>query len=274
MSALTALLAAALWGTGDFFGGFAARHSPARLVAFVSQLSGVALALLAAPFLWGEVSRQDLTWGFVGGIAGGLAVMVLYQGFQRGRISLTSPIAAVGTAVFPAAFGLARGDIVTALQLVGGLTAIVAIWILASGGDDDGSVRASVVFGLGAGLGFALLLIGLGQVQTDALGPPLLASKIGGAVGLVVPTLATRSHTKGLGRGRRPAILAGVGAVAGNLAFLSAGADENLAIASVLAALFPAFTVGLAVAFLGERLDVRRTAGLILALVGIAVIVA
>ena len=191
MPAAFALLAAAPWGTTDFLGGVAARHATALAVATISQVAGVVTTAVAAPLLWGTTSVADMMWGLAGGAGGGLAVMVLYRGFQRGRISLASPIAAVGTAVFPAVVSMAAGDAATGLQYAGGIVALAAIWVLAGGGRDDerGPVRASVFYGVLAGAGFALLLIGLGQVEHD-FGAPLLATKLGGAVALLVPALA------------------------------------------------------------------------------------
>ncbi len=274
MSALLALAAAASWGTTDFLGGVAARHATARSVAAVSQLAGLAAALAALPLLWGDTSLVDAAWGFVGGAGGGIAVMVLYRGFQRGWISLTSPIAAVATAVFPAAVGLATGEAVAGRQIGGLFVAIVAIWVLAGGGRDErGPVRASVLYGVSAGLGFALLLIGLGQVE-GSFGVPLVATKLGGAVAILAPSLVRQLDLALPRPAMIPALVGGAIAVLGNVTFLAATGEGGLAIAAVLAALFPAFTVGLAVLFLGESLTTRRALGLVLALAGIAIIVA
>lgn len=274
MPALLALAAAASWGTTDFLGGVAARHAGARAVATVSQLSGLVCAVIAVPLLWGETSAADMAWGFVGGAGGGIAVMILYRGFQRGRISLTSPIAAVGTAVFPAIVSIVTGDPVEGTQYVGAVIAMTAIWVLAGGGrDDKGPVRASVAYGVMAGLGFALLLIGLGQVE-GSLGAPLVATKLGGALALFLPSVVQHLDLALPRKALIPAIAGGALAVLGNVTFLVASGDESLAIVAVLAAMFPAFTVGLAALFLGEALTRRRTIGLALALTGIAVIVA
>jgi drug/metabolite transporter (DMT)-like permease len=273
VSVLLALAAAAAWGTTDFLGGVAARHATARAVATVSQMSGLVTAILVLPWLWGDTSSGDVLWGLIGGAGGGLAVMVLYRGFQRGRISLTSPIAAVGTALFPTAVSILSGDPVTGIQAAGGALGIVAIWVLAGGGRDDrGPVRASVLYGVLAGLGFALLLIGLGQVQ-GSFGAPLVASKIGGAVALLIPGVIQRLDLTMPAPAAIPAVIGGVTAVVGNVTFLAASSDEGLAVVPVLAAMFPAFTVGLAVLFLGEALTRRRLAGLALALVAIGIIV-
>lgn len=273
MPALLALAAAASWGTTDFLGGVAARHATARAVATVSQFAGLMAALIALPWLSGDTSLADIGWGFAGGVGGGVAVMILYRGFQRGRISLTSPIAAVGTAVFPAAVGIATGDVVDGLQVVGSAVAIASIWVLAGGGRDErGPVRASVIHGVLAGLGFALLLIGLGQVE-GSFGMPLMATKVGGAVALLAPSVVTRLDLALPRRAMVPALAGGVLAVVGNVTFLAASSKEGLAIVAVLAALFPAFTVGLAVLFLREAFTRRRMLGLVLALTGIAAIV-
>lgn len=274
MSALLALAAAASWGTTDFLGGVASRHATARAVATASQLAGLVAAVVVLPLLWGDTSLADIAWGLVGGAGGGIAVMVLYRGFQRGRISLTSPIAAVGTAVFPAAVGIATGDAVRGLQVAGSLVAIAAIWVLAGSGrsDERGAVRASVAYGVFAGFGFALLLIGLGQVE-GSLGAPLVATKIGGAIALFAPSVVDRLDLALPRPAMIPAVVGGATAVLGNVTFLAASGDESLAVVSVLAALFPAFTVGLAVLFLGEELTRRRVLGLALALAGIAIIV-
>ena len=162
----------------------------------------------------------------------------------------------------------------TGIQYAGALTGIVAIWVLAGGGRHDrGPLRASVIYGVFAGLGFALLLIGLGQIE-GSFGVPLLATKVGGAVALLAPGLIQRIDLALPAQAAIPALVGGVMAVIGNVTFLAASSDESLTLVPVLAAMFPAFTVGLAVVFLGEALTRRRSIGLVLALVAIGVIVA
>ena len=66
----SALLSAAIWGSGDFCGGLASRKSgPFQVLALTAGV-GI-LVLLICGAAWGEAapSRQDIQWAALAGLA-------------------------------------------------------------------------------------------------------------------------------------------------------------------------------------------------------------
>ena len=119
MSAVVlALAAAALWGTGDFFGGLATRRVNVLIVLFWSHLAG-----LAGVAIWIVVScsarpGRDLLYAAAAGIAGAVGLGCLYRGMAIGAMGIVAPISATSPIV-PLAFSVARGDSPAAVQWAG-----------------------------------------------------------------------------------------------------------------------------------------------------------
>ena len=90
-----ALGSAAMFGVGDFMGGYAARRAaPLRVTALAQLASIVVLIPLVAIVPATTVTRPDLLWGAFGGVFGMLGVLGLYTALARGPMtpSATFPI--------------------------------------------------------------------------------------------------------------------------------------------------------------------------------------
>jgi drug/metabolite transporter (DMT)-like permease len=123
-----------------------------------------------------------------------------------------------------------------------------------------------------AGAGFGGLLIALSRVGDDAGIWPLTTTRLSGTIVIVLIALIARRSLTPV-RAALPAIAgAATLAILGNAAFLFAATDGDVAIAAVIGALFPAFSVLLARIFLKEPLTPARLAGLTLAAVAVALI--
>ena len=169
-------------------------------------------------------------------------------------------------AAVPVVVGVSLGDRPSTAAIVGICIAPIAIWLVA-GGDIGraGAARRPLALAVGAGLGFGTFFALLAQTPDDAGAVPLLAARATSITALVVAAVFTRPSTP------KPSVL-GLAIVAGALdmtangLFLWSSLDAELAIVGALVSLFPATTVLLAVAFLGERLDRKQTVGLALAI--------
>ncbi|MCB2223526.1 MAG: DMT family transporter [Actinobacteria bacterium] len=273
MAVLLALAAAAFSGSGDFLGGLASRRGRVMGVVLVNHLAGAVVVLAAAPLVGGSLDAGALWWGSVAGLSGAGGVVALYGGFTRSSMAVVSPIAAVGAAVWPVLFDLARGRDPGPVVLLGVVAGITAIWTLSSTGRLGGAahVREGVLFGMLAGLGFGTLLIFLSLGSGEGIWA-LVPARVSGSLVMAAVVAATRTA---LPRGREslaPSIGAGVLVTIGNSLFVLAAARGSLAVVSVLAAMFPAATVVLAWLVLGERLTRRHQAGLALALVAVGLV--
>ena len=273
MGVFFAALAAAFAGTGDFLGGFASRRANPWAVGTWNHIAGAVTVLAIAPFLDGSLSGELIFWGSLAGLGGAIGVMGLYSGFTRSDVAVVSPIAAVGAATWPVVWSIGSGDFPTGLVVLGIVTGLVAIWLVSGGsrqviaGDRDG-----LRFGLIAGLGFGAQLIFFSFTSDGSSIWALLPARVAGGV-IIAGVALWLGKSLVLPRDAvKPGIAAGSLTAVGNGFFIIATGLESLAVATVVAAMFPATTVLLARLVFHERLTPRRLLGLALALVAVALV--
>lgn len=294
---LLALAASVAWGFSGFVGGVASRTLRVAVVLLMSTLSGCAL-LLAVALLTGPpaFAGAELAWAVVAGLVGVAALGCLYAAMAVGMISIVGPISACGVAI-PVVIGLARGEQPSLLQVLGMVVAATGV-VLASLERDAGERGARFVAGLGlalaAAVGFGLWFA---TIDLASAHDPYWASVVNQAVSAVLALLLVvvrpglRATTDGgstapaaVPRSRSPlgvtpwllllAVTSGLSDATGVLTFAMSTGYGFLSIVSVIAALYPAFMVGFAAVFLHERPARHQFVGVVLALVGIALITA
>ena len=277
MAALLALCSAATYGIGDFCGGLAARRIPATTVLLWSHLLGLTLLAMSTLFIAGDPTAGDLLLGAVGGLAGAAGVGLLYKGLAVGQMSVVAPITALLSAAVPVVAGYAEGERPGGAAVAGMALALVAIVLVSA--QDGGTLRPSdarsVMYALGAGLGFGFFFVLLSHSGEDAGMWPLVAAR--GASVVVVGSLALLGlapRTPPI-RGSRE-LTAGAGALdaLANVLYLVAVRQGLLGVVSVLAALYPVSTVILARLVLHERFARVQVAGMALALPAVVLMAA
>jgi drug/metabolite transporter (DMT)-like permease len=269
-----ALAAAALWGTGDFFGGLATRRVNVLIVLFWSQLAG-----LAGVVIWIVVSGSarpgaDLLYAAAAGVAGAVGLGCLYRGMAIGAMGIVAPISATSPIV-PLAFSVARGDSPAAVQWAGIALALVGIVLVSrEPGGLGGGVAAGVGLALVAALGFGLFVVGLGEAAQESASWAVASARLS-SVTIVLLALAWTRTLPRLSRRFVPLVLAvGVFDTGANALIAVATTHGSIGIVAVLSALYPITTILLARAVLPERLGATRTAGGLIALGGAALIAA
>jgi hypothetical protein len=273
MGVFLAALAAAFAGTGDFLGGLASRRANTWAVATWNHAAGAITVLAIAPFLDGTLSGEAFLWGSLAGVGGAIGVLGLYTGFTRSDIAVVSPIAAVGAATWPVVWSIVSGDFPAGLVVVGVITGIMAIWLVSGGGRQvlEGD-RDGLRFGLIAGVGFGAQLIFLSFTSDGSSIWALIPARIAGGVLIAAVGLWLGKSLLLPRNAMTPGIAAGSLTAIGNGFFVIAAGLESLAVATVVAAMFPATTVLLARLVFHERLTARRLVGLALALVAVALV--
>lgn len=279
MSVILGLAAALAYGASDFLAGLLSRRASFLQVAVVAQLVAMTATLIALPFTSLQAPPLvALGWGTAGGAGSAFGALALYRGLGAGRMAVVAPISGVGAAALPALAGFALGERPAKLAVAGIVLALPAVWLVSSvdkrvsGG--EGSSAAGVVDGLLAGLGFALLFLGLAQAG-DGVGLwPLAAAHVTAA--LIICAIAVVSGTSLRPGAGVAAGAAGVGALGASATVLFFLATHRglLALAAVLTSLYPAVTVLLARITLGERFGRLQTLGLGLAAIAVVLIVA
>lgn len=265
MAALLALASAGTFGVADFLGGLATRRATVLAVTLITNLTGALVAVLLTVLIDGRWSAGAIGWGAAAGATGLIGLVLLYQGLADGPNRLVSPLSAVVAAVVPVVVGISLGERLTTLAVIGLAIAPAAIWLVAGGDLKLGTdATRPLALGIGAGIGFGTFFSLLAQTPDDAGAVPLVAARVTSLSILFIACLISRPGTPdrasvGI------AATAGMVDMAANGFFLWSTLEGELAVVGVLTSLFPAPTVLLAVVFLGERLDRKQGAGLILA---------
>ena len=271
-----ALIAAVVYGAGDFLGGLASRRSSTFSVVVWSQAAGFLVLAAALPFLPGSPHPADFGWGALCGIAGAAAVGLLYRGLAIGTMGVISPITALLAALIPVVYGVAvRGQTPSALAAAGIAVALVAVIAISAGPVESAArARLGLAEAFGAGALFGVFFVLLAQTRADAGLWPLVGARTAsfaafGAIGLIarIPIVPARPALRYI-------VAGGICDMLANVLYVIAAHGGALAIVAVLTALYPASTVALAAVFLHERLQPVQWAGVALALAGIACITA
>lgn len=282
-----AFAAAVSWGTSDFLGGQTTRGTPVSLVLAISQSCGFVICLAA--LLCGGVSMPT-GWPLIESVFAGLAAVValglLYVALTFGKSIVAAPLAASG-AVIPVAAGIAHGDRVNS-------TAVIAIVVMLAGvmgvssspGCEESSADEKprwliVIFSVGAAAatGIYLTLIGAASRAADPIGVITALKLSAAATAIVAGWVMRAARSRRHGAGVLPAPLRGI-TMGGILAVgvSDAGAEilyayashaGNLTVASVVANLYPAFTILLSIVVLRERIRPFQGAAATAALIGV-----
>ena len=124
---------------------------------------------------------------------------------------------------------------------------------------------AGVGLGLAAGVGFALLFVGLNRAGSAAGVWPVIAGQVAEVI-VLVGVLAGTGRVRARRRGAVAlSVFTGVSGGGATILYFVATHKGFLAVAAVLTSLYPAVTIGLARVFASERLSAARLAGLVLA---------
>jgi len=273
---LLATLAAVFYGAADFTGGMVTKRVATVPVVLLSQATGLVMVAIILPFLGTAPPRApDLWWGAGGGLAGGVGVALLYYGLANGTMSVVAPTTAVLAVAIPVLTSIALGERPGWLAIAGILLGIGAIALVSRPTvNTAGPPRPS---GLGvalvAGVAIGLFLLALAQTRPASGLWPLLTARLT-SVGLfaVIAVIVRRSVRMPV---KLAAIAVGGGALdmLANTLYLLAAQIGPLSPVVTLSSLYPASTVLLARAVLGERLNTWQTAGVGAALVAVLLIV-
>ncbi|MHC3467135.1 EamA family transporter [Streptomyces sp. 7R007] len=263
MGALLALTSAVCYGIVDFTGGLLSRRADFVAVTFLGQLGGLLLAATAALLVPAPSAHPaDLLWGALSGVGSGTAMHCLNRGLSRGAMSVVVPVSAVtGVALSVLCGVLLLGDRPGPLAWIGIVVTVPALWYVSGGGGDD--TGRGVADGLLASVGVAAQYLALAQAGAESGLWPVAAGRAA-AVAALLPGAVP--HARGLRlppRAGVQVVLVGAGAALALILYLLATRRQLLAVAVVLASLYPALPVLLGVALLHERLSGRQTAGLI-----------
>ena len=261
------------WGVSDFMAGLSGRRASPLVVGLVVQVAGFAVVLatlaVVAP---GAPTGGQLAWGAAAGVCVGIGTIGLYKGLSAGSMSLIAPISSVGVLV-PVIAGFVDGERPSTLAVAG--IGLVMGGLVVCGGARGPAGREGLAWAAVAAFGFGCFFVTLDRASADG---PLWATTASWTASLLFLTAVVLAARPGNppGRGRGIALALGAGALAAGATLGFALATERglLSLIAVLASLYPAVTLALAQALLGERLGPAQWAGVVAVLGGVGAIVA
>lgn len=307
IAVLVGLSSALVYGAADFFGGLAAKRIPAILVAALSALVGLTLSAALAFVIPGSLTADAVFWGAVSGLAGSVAIFLLYAALAIGPMSILSPLTALLSAIVPMTWGLVGGERLGVLGYAALGLALVAV-VLVGVVPERGAVRprpAGLAYAVGAGVLIGLFIVAFDRAPDGSGLVPLVANRVVGTVLLlsVVGVLALRGRMRahagrrvqtgdagveapgkstdpaavgirsGALRGVLPIVIAcGAADITANALILLGLQLGELSVIAVLTALYPAGTIALAAVVLRERIAPVQWIGLVVALAAAAML--
>lgn len=268
MTVVLGLLAAILYGIGDFAGGIASRRRGAITVLLWSYPVGAVLMGAMLPLFPGTLDTKAILYGIAGGVVGEVGVVLMYSLMTIAPINVISPVTAVLAAIVPIVVGVSIGERPHTSAWLGialGLAAVVLV-SRTTDASPHGRIGLRVIaLAFVSGLGFGLYFVFLARAGDGSGLWPLVISRVASAA-LIVPLAKARGAMLPV-RGSLLGIVALAGAcdALANMAFLLASRAGLLSLASVLTSLYPAMTVVLAGAVLKEHTSPTQRVGLALA---------
>ena len=277
MASLLALLSSGLWGSADYHAGKLSKRFPAIAVLGSTQAIGFVTGVILVLFTGAWTADAFGTGGYLiagacAGISGYLGLISLYAGLSTGRMGVVSPISSLG-ALIPLAYAIfIKGDQLSTILSIGVAAALIG-GFLASGPEvSQGLPLKPVLLALSAAIffGLALVFMAIGS-QSSALMTMTMMRTTTLIIGIGI--FLRYRHIGGLGKPELPILIfIGVADFAANLLLGVATTKGLVSLAMVLGSLYPIATALLAYKFLHERLHKVQYAGIVLAVIGVALI--
>jgi drug/metabolite transporter (DMT)-like permease len=279
---LAGLGAALSWGTMDIASALASRRLGSLKVTAGIQVVGAVLVGLLAIARGVALPADPVLLGAAAliGIIGAGAYLSYFTGLRIGPISLVSGVVAAYGGLVVVLAVVIRDESLTPVQILGAGLATLGVVLTAVA--FDGGIRATrlagpgVVFAVVALILFAVMTVGAAEaIEQSGWLEVLLVSRIVNAVvsvgavvvlsALAIPRFAAVLQVDTIGDGPRSWGMVVIGAVLDvtGLIVFSIGLEEaETWLVGLVSSFGPAFTILIAVAFLGERLKSAQWLGL------------
>lgn len=281
MGVVFGLLAALLWGGGDYLINRLTNLIGTSKALVVTQIlsllcwSGVALAVgfpaNATMSLWGTAALC--------GVFHVVGLVLTYRAFEIGTLSIVSPIAS-SFAIVTAVLALISGERPGASALIGATLLIVGVAVVTRGsGSGEATSLKGVPEALGSALGFGVMFWMIERVTKEVeMAWPLVILKIMATTYAIAVALAKKKATEEPAPKPRfvETLALGLGiAVSDTLAwacFIWGTSTKFTTVVTALASLFSVVTIILAAVLLRERLNRPQAIGIGVVLAGVLLV--
>jgi len=276
LSIINGILSALSWGTGDFAGGLATRKlGPYRAVFFCDFLGLLLLFFVNIFYREAMPPTSSLILAGLAGMTGSVGLMILYYSMAHGKMSIAAPVSALFAAAIPVIVGALIQGLPTLVQVIGFGLALLAVWLISQGDtlnrlplDHLSDLRLPLLAGLGFGSFFILMHYATEGISSTVW--PMIASRFAATIMLFVLVLVQRESFSVQRDAWGVVLVNATLDVGGNLFYLLALQTGRLDISAILSSLYPGITVLLAWIILKERISHSQWAGILVALLAIA----
>jgi len=270
-----ALIACLNWGISGFLAATKSRVMPVLTLLVFSSMAGVGMFLISVGVRGVQLPRDpSLLYAVLGGAVGCGGLYCFYRGLAVGAISIVVPVSAL-CVMLPVFTGLALGEILHPLQGLGLVAAVgggVMVSLEKNTAINKKRFAAGILPALGAALGF-----GAFYVVMDLAGAvdPLWAAMVSrlSFFLFLLPAILLKRPCLKIKTTHLPTVFTiGILDATAALAYTAATTKGLLSLVSVISSLYPAVSVILAALILKERLQGLQFCGVVLAIVGVALI--
>ena len=277
MASLIALISSALWGSADFQAGRLSKKFPSIAVLATTQaigfFTGIFLVAISGAWRASAFGAHGYFYaGVIAGLAGYAGLMSLYGGLSTGRMGVVSPISSLG-ALIPFAYAIViKGDHLSTVLIIGVIAALVGAFLATGPEISQGLPLKPVLLAISAAFffGLALVFMAIGS-ESSALMTMTMMRATTFIIGLAI--FARYRHVGGLGRAQiSTLVFIGIADFSANLLLGVATTKGLVSLAMVLGSLYPIATALLAYKLLHERLHKVQYIGVVLAVIGVALI--
>ncbi len=278
---LFAIIVMLSWGTADFFAKKAIDRVGYKTSLILNQLVAFGpLIIIAVLFFKVPPFSVDLVLITVSaGILGVIGYVFLYRGFQKGNISIVSPITASWSVITTILAVFLFQETLMPLQIAGVIAVFIGVFLTST---NLAELKKSIRQGRSSGITDALISMGAWGIAYTLLRPMAIA--FGPIIALLFLRIAaitilfswTKITKTKISTPTRLIFIfvaaAGLLDLVGFLAFNFSISASFLSIVGPVAATYPAVTIVLAYFFLKERIVSNQKIGIIAILAGLALI--
>lgn len=273
LAVVLGLISAGAWGAADFSGGLASRRTGAYQAVLYGEAVGLPI-IFAAALLMREPLPTLPVWllAMLAGALGSSGLLLLYYAMTMGLMSIVTSVSALLAALIPVIVGSFVEQPAGPPAMLGFGFALAAVWMISQSKDGIPDLLAHLKdlrLPLLSGVGFGVYFVLMHAATRHATYWPMVASRTGGVLILVLYMLLTRTSWKANRTAYALILLNGLLDIGGNVFFVLAGQAGRLDISAVLSSLYPGATVLLAWVFLRERLTRTQWLGIAAALIAI-----
>lgn len=273
MGAFLAVCSSKAWGSADFGGGMFSRRLAPLASVFYSQTIAMFVVVTLALVSGDYHTNIHLLWAVGAGIVGPFAVAAYYKALAIGPMGVVGPVSATAGAI-PVAVGMAFGEQISTLQLVGLVGCIVGVVVVSTQhfvGLSRVNLKAVGLAGVAA-VGFGVVFVCLAQSSFYGVLATLAIQRMTNVLVLLVVLAVVRPSIKvGLRTGMLLGVV-GLADITANALFAISIHFNQLAIVGALGSTYPLTTTVLAAVFAKERLTKTQLLGAVLTLASVVVV--